>query len=86
MKPAPRKPPADYPQRRPINDIIVARCEKLELSVTDLARLMKVSKGAASRWLSGQWAPDVQSVPLLSEVIKVSEDKLLAAYVRPKAA
>jgi len=51
--------------------------EKMELSQTDVANRLNITRQSISKWENGKGYPDLDNLVLLSEVYEVSIDELL---------
>lgn len=60
-----------------IGEVIKNRRQKRKMTQTELAELLKVTPQAVSRWEMGISYPDIAMIPLISEALCVSADKLL---------
>ena len=57
--------------------------EHLEITQTELAKMLGVTQGAVSQWEKGMTRPDIKFLPKLAEILDCTTDELLGITKKP---
>lgn len=68
-----------YTDDMTISELLGTLMEDRDVSQGDLATSLQVSQSQVSRWLAGKDTPTAARVPILAEVLGLSEDRVVVA-------